>query len=116
MTMNIANNSRTDADILLDSQIDMTSHLDALRKLDPKIAGEIEATWRATQRAITGTQARSMAARLILGGAYDKIAYDIIADAGAKSIVNMMEGNGGSLSPAVKRAVDANPMLKALFS
>lgn len=81
-----------DSETVLASVSDMRSHIDAIAKIDPKIASEIEATWHSTVKAVQGITSRAMAARLILGGRYDKAAFDIVSDAGINAIAGMIEG------------------------
>lgn len=106
--------SMKDAETILENLRDMRSHLAALHKVDPSIAHEIEDTWNSTVKALHNIQARSMAARLILGGQYDKTAHSLVSDAGISAVLKMTAGKA-PMPDSIRKTMEADPVLKLLL-
>lgn len=101
------NNSLSDSEILLDEYNAMRSHIAAVRGLDPKVAQQLEATYKAGLRPVQRIQARAMFARLVLMGQYDDLAIEKVTTAGTKSLVDMVIGQR-PMPEAVRRFLDSN--------
>lgn len=101
------NNSLSDSEILLDEYDAMRSHIAAVRNLDPKIAQQLETTYRAGLRPVQRIQARSMFARLVLMGQYDDLAIEKVTTAGTKSLIDMVIGKR-PMPEAVRKFLDSD--------
>lgn len=94
-----------DQETMLTAHLDMRQHLETLKGVDPEIAGRVKASWDTFVLASQRVSIRQMAARLIMGGAYDKQADAIVAEQGTKSLVAALVGDRPMSAP-VKRAMD----------
>lgn len=99
------NQAIKDSEALLEGATAMRSHIEAIKVIDPKIAEQVEKTWKVDTKAFQNIMVRSVAARLILGGLYDQIAYRIVDEKGKQALLSMVTG-GAAMPESVKRALD----------